>query len=130
MALNRTVSELKFMTEREWEGYLIRHLNKAGALVFSVSSTAKRRNQAVDWPDLYICSRKWTGWLELKTGDRPLTKGQEKRLMQIENEGVRAYILRFKDGMYRIEKPIQGCVAAFVCEDPAAELLNRLRAVG
>ncbi len=49
---------------------------------------------ASGWPDRFVAHPAWSGWLEMKTGNRKLSAGQQNVLRRLNEAGVRAYVLR------------------------------------
>ena len=50
--------------------------------------------QTSGWPDLYLYSRIWTGWLELKAGSNPLDPLQRAQIKSLRMQHVPVFVLR------------------------------------
>ena len=84
------------MRENRFQAILIRRLRKAGSLVLNI---IPNELGGKGWPDIYVAHRAWSGFIELKSGDRrQVTKAQKQRIHQLINRGVNACVLRMKDG--------------------------------
>lgn len=78
------------MKESNFQRILVKSLRECGAVVFNVHGHAY---QIAGIPDLYVAHPIWNGWLELKTGNNPLTKLQTKTLKNLEAAKVRVFTL-------------------------------------
>lgn len=65
-------------------------------------------------PDLYIANLRWSGWIELKVGDRDIEPLQELNLKALLARGVAAFVVRWKDGIVYCEL---GKETLAYCED-------------
>ena len=83
-------------------------------------------------PDLYIAHNIWAGWLELKTGNNPVTKLQQYTLKKLDACGVNAYILVGEKPRMTIklhEGTIIGYLSFMTNNIDGIEVLNTLRDV-
>ncbi len=78
------------MKETNFQKILVKSLRECGTVVFNIHGHSM---QVAGIPDLYIAHKIWSGWLELKTGNNPVTKLQQHTLKQLYDWGINAYIL-------------------------------------
>lgn len=80
-------------TENKFQAALVKEFEKMRCLVFNCHG---HKMQAAGWPDLWIAHAAWTGWLELKRANREVTPLQKRRIRQILDHGVKAYVVRHR----------------------------------
>lgn len=90
------------MKENRMGQQLARRLREAGALVLPLVAGV---HHAPGWPDKYVASRAWTGWLELKSGDREATPAQRDCMAALLERGVPCAVLRLEGDRWRLERP-------------------------
>ncbi len=78
------------MKETNFQRVLVKSLRECGVVVFNIHGHAM---QVAGIPDLYVAHTIWSGWLELKTGNNPVTKLQQHTLKQLYDCNINAYIL-------------------------------------
>lgn len=82
------------MAERHMQTKLVRSLEDGGAVILNIHGHAFQRR---GWPDLYVGSSLWQGWLELKWRARPVTPLQKQKLEDLMDRDVWAFVLRFNE---------------------------------
>ncbi len=86
--------------EREFSGQIKAALESAGCWVFNVHG---HRMQKAGVPDLYVASRLWTGWIELKIGDGKPSLMQVMQMKDLLRRNVPAFVVRLRDGVVYCE---------------------------
>lgn len=87
------------MTESEWTRDVCDYLVKRCGCVVKPEFAASRYQQH-GWPDRWLCSAVWTGWLEWKGSDTPIQLNQVMRMREI--------WLREPGGVYVVRKGAGG----------------------
>ncbi len=83
------------MKETEFQKKIVKMLKNRGAMVLNVHGHGM---QVSGWPDLYVAHHKWTGWIELKVGDRGVTGLQKVKIRELKKRRVNAVVVRlYKD---------------------------------
>lgn len=80
-------------TENVFQPKMIKGLREDGALCVKIVGNVF---QKIGIPDLYVASRKWTGWIELKVENRILEPHQAKMLQTLNEKGVPAIVARYR----------------------------------
>ena len=117
------------MKESNFQSLLVRSLRESGAIVFNIHGHAM---QMAGIPDLYVAHSIWKGWLELKTGNNPVTKLQQHTLKKLHDCEVNAYVLVANKPRMIIklhEETIVGHISFMTNNIDGIEVLNKLREV-
>lgn len=80
-------------TERVFQQKLISAMRADGALCIKIVGNVF---QKIGIPDLYVASKIWTGWLELKTENEELRPHQAKMICKLNERGVPALVARYR----------------------------------
>ncbi len=80
-------------TEKVFQTELIRGMRAEGALCIKIVGNVF---QKIGIPDLYVASKIWTGWLELKTENEELRAHQARMLQTLNSKGVAAFVVRYR----------------------------------
>jgi len=75
-------------------------IQSVGGIYFKIHGHAMQES---GWPDSYISHPFWRGWVELKNGDRKVTKLQQEKMSRLINCKDQVLALRFKDGIITAE---------------------------
>jgi len=116
------------MTEPQLTNRLMKQLKDHGALIFSAVGSKMQPN---GWPDRYVHTHKWRGWLEFKVWDGCISKIQEFVIEQLNaRQRGSAWFVRFSQD----EKTItiyerEGMQPLASCKNSGVELLAVLNSI-
>ncbi len=79
--------------ENVFQPKIIKGLRQDGAICWQIVGNVF---QKLGLPDLYVASKIWTGWLELKVENRVLEPHQAKRIRELNERGVPAFVARYR----------------------------------
>lgn len=79
------------MNETDFKNRIKSMIQDCGLGFFKVHGS---RMQTCGWPDVYLFSRIWTGWLELKVGKNPADPLQRVQIRNLRMQHVPAFVLR------------------------------------
>lgn len=83
------------MKESQFQALLVRQLREAGALVLNLIPDER---MGKNWPDIHVVHRRWSGWIELKSGmHRAVTPGQKQMVLRLIDRDMNAFILRLEN---------------------------------
>lgn len=82
------------MIESSFQGKIIDRLKETGCEILNLHGHAM---QASGWPDIYVASRMWTGWIEFKMFRTSYKEHQRLRLKRLNERGVPAFVFRMND---------------------------------
>ena len=88
------------MNERTYQAQIIKEIQSANGLVLNKWGNVR---EGSGWPDLYVPSRIWHGWLELKVGKNKCSAIQKIVIRQLVEREVNVHVLRWKDGVETFE---------------------------
>ncbi len=90
------------MLESEFQGKLVRMLEKRGAMVLNVHG---HMMQKAGYPDLHVAHWKFTGWIELKRDSGKVKTIQRVIVNDLRARGVIAFVLRYDntDGTVQVD---------------------------
>lgn len=93
-----------FRLESAFAKWLREQLREAGAEIFTVVGNFMQRS---GWPDIYVCSVAWRGWIELKVDDHKLEALQRATILKMRLRGDNVFVLRHlsKKGTFILEGP-------------------------
>lgn len=80
-------------TERVFQQELLKSFRGQGAVCINVVGNVF---QKIGIPDLYVASKIWIGWLELKTENEELRLHQVKMIRELRLQGVNVFVLRYR----------------------------------
>jgi hypothetical protein len=80
-------------TETQLTSRLVKSWNQMGLEVISIHGGGSL--QAPGWPDVFVCSRQWSGFIEFK-GPRTTTQAHQRRIISaLENSSTNVCLVRF-----------------------------------
>lgn len=82
------------MNETQWKAKLVASGRLIGAKVLSLHGHGM---QAPGWPDIWVGSGIWTGWIELKMHDTEIQTNQKLVMKELEKLGA-SVIVRMEQG--------------------------------
>jgi hypothetical protein len=80
-------------SESEFQRALVGGLRSFGAQVLNLNPNER---MGYGWPDLFISSRLFNGWVELKTGKRELEVHQAQRMTLLNENDTKTCVLRLR----------------------------------
>lgn len=80
------------MTESQRTRKLDRELRELGAMVLPIVAG---NMQPAGWPDRYVASKQWTGWLEFKSENGKLSPLQRATMKDLQARGTSCHVVRF-----------------------------------
>lgn len=83
----------KTKTEPELTRKLCKALEKAGAMCLALVSGG--RMAEAGWPDRYVSSTSWSGWLEFKSARGRLREDQRRVITELRRRGTPCFVARF-----------------------------------
>lgn len=83
-------------SETKMTSQIVRNLRRAGAVVLNKLGTAQ---EGVGWPDIWIGSMHFEGWVEFKSETGKLSGSQEHVLRCMETNRVHAVMMRLPSGI-------------------------------
>jgi len=88
-------------TETKLTARLVKSFREMGAEVLNVHGNAQ---QAIGWPDCFVCSKLWSGWIEFK-GPKTRLEPHQAHIIKALGKTENIWIIRFdaqKDGNWWI----------------------------
>lgn len=83
------------MRETKFQTQVKEALEEIGCLVFNVHGSLM---QSTGWPDLWVGSPHWTGWIELKSENGGKPQGMQRvRIREMKRRSVPVWVLREVD---------------------------------
>tara|TARA_R110002096_G_C14661938_1_gene728375 strand:- start:116 stop:460 length:345 start_codon:yes stop_codon:yes gene_type:complete len=113
------------MLERKYQKKLRDQLMECVGLILVKIGT---REEGAGWPDLYVPSPIWHGWIELKVGKGRVSGAQRMKIRLLNERGVPAVVMRWTEDGERIED-YHGELLAMRVAGGGVELLRQLATV-
>lgn len=79
------------MLERDFQKIIILRLKQTGAKILNVHG---HEMQERSWPDIYIASPWYHGWVEFKIAPNWLTEGQEQRAKELLERYISVFVMQ------------------------------------